>query len=69
MQKVVVAVPENRIEFFCELISQLGFSIDEEDILITEEDKKLVLNRLKEARKHPEKLIDWEEAKQKLNAS
>lgn len=38
----------------------------EEHIPIPEEHKKLVRQRIKHYKQHPEKLVDWETAKRKL---
>ncbi len=38
----------------------------EENIPIPEEHKKLVRQRIKHYKKHPEELVDWETAKKKL---
>lgn len=63
MIPVTVAVPENKLTFFKELVHSLNFKeIDTEDQLnfdIPEEHKKLVLERIKNAK--PENWLRWDE--------
>lgn len=47
-----------------ELIKQLGFEVKSDDLIITEEQKEIVRERLKNAKE--EDFIPWEEARKKL---
>ncbi|MFI5137687.1 MAG: addiction module protein [Sphingobacteriales bacterium] len=45
---------------------QLNELIWEDDVDIPIETQKVVLNRIKYAREHPETMLDWDEASKKL---
>ncbi len=62
MRQVTVNIPEEKYEFFIDLIDQLGFHKDEE-IEIPEEHKRIVLERIRLSKQEPTRLLDWEEVK------
>ncbi len=62
--KVTLEIPENKYQFFLELVSNLGFERVEE-IYIPEEHKTIVRDRIKNS--NPEELIPWKEARKKLS--
>jgi len=47
---------------------KLSQTLWEDDIIIPEEHKTLVLSRRKKARNNPERLLDWETASKKLRS-
>ena len=67
MTPVTVLVPESKLVFFKELVHSLHFKEFEssEDIFISEKQKELVLNRIKESK--PENLLKWDEIKDSFN--
>lgn len=64
MKEVTWKVPDSKLRFFMELIKQLGFEVKSDDLIITEEQKEIVRERLKNAKE--EDFIPWEEARKKL---
>jgi|AntRauTorckE6833_2_1112554.scaffolds.fasta_scaffold205761_1 hypothetical protein len=70
MKEVTLKIPENKIEFFLELVKHLGFEVSDEmetsnDYEIPEEHKSIVRERMANAR--PEDYIPWEVARKRLN--
>ena len=62
MKQVILTIPENKFQFFMELIKNLGF-INPTEIDIPEEHKQIVRERIAESDKNPTKILDWEEVK------
>lgn len=62
MKQVILNIPDNKFQFFMELIKNLGF-VKATEISIPEEHKKEVRKRIAAANKNPERLLDWEEVK------
>jgi hypothetical protein len=76
MARIVIDIPDSKVGFFMELIKNLGFikvteqsgtKIKENEIDIPEAHQKLVMDRFNMARENPDKLMDWDEAKNTLN--
>lgn len=63
MKEVTLKIPDNKYQFFMELISNLGFDRTEE-IDIPEEHKAIVRERIKNS--NPDELIPWQEARKQL---
>lgn len=61
MKEVTLKIPESKLDFFMELVSQLGLEVSEEDFVIPEEQKKMILDRVKYTRE--EDLLNWEDVK------
>jgi len=76
MQRVIIDIPDNKINFFLELVKNLGFKKVrripyeqvEKEYEIPQAHQKLVNERFKKVRKDPERLLDWDQAKEKLKA-
>jgi hypothetical protein len=64
MTQIVLNIPENKVSFFLELIEQLGYINSEENIIITEEDKKVVRKRFKNFER--KKMVAWKDAHKSL---
>lgn len=47
MKRIIVNVPDEKLQFFQELMQSMGFNPLEEDLTIPEADQKLVLDRIK----------------------
>lgn len=63
MKFVTLKIPENKLEFFIELVYHLGLEISEEE-QIPEEHKAIVRERMGAVK--AEQMIPWEEARQLL---
>lgn len=63
MKEVTLKIPEKKLDFFMELVSQLGFEVCE-DVDIPEEHKAIVRERIKTAKS--EDLITWTEARKQF---
>lgn len=63
MKEVTLKIPDDKYQFFMELVRNLGFErVDE--INIPEEHKAIVRERIKKSK--PEELIPWQEAREQL---
>ncbi|KAA3651751.1 MAG: hypothetical protein DWP98_02450 [Bacteroidetes bacterium] len=62
MKQVILNIPENKFQFFMELVKNLGF-VKAADVSIPEEHKKIVRQRIADSNKNPERLLDWDEVK------
>jgi hypothetical protein len=67
MAEITLKIPDAKLNFFLELIQQLGFEANINDVHIPEEHKELVRNRIKTAK--IEDYISWEDARKQLKAS
>ena len=63
MKEVTLKIPDKKLDFFMELIKQLGFEISEE-VGIPEEHKAIVRERIKTAK--PEDMVSWKEARKQF---
>lgn len=64
MKKVTLKIPDNKLDFFLELVKQLGFEVSEE-VEIPEEHKEIVRERMRTAK--VEDMVPWKEARKQLN--
>lgn len=62
MKQVILNIPENKFQFFMELVKNLGF-VKAADISIPEEHKQEVRKRMAASDKNPERLLDWNDVK------
>lgn len=62
MKQVILNIPENKFQFFMELVKNLGF-VNAADASIPEEHKKIVRQRIAVSNKNPERLLDWDDVK------
>lgn len=76
MARIVIDIPDSKVGFFMELIKNLGFikvaektgvESNENEIAISKRHQKLVMDRFSKVRENPDKLMDWDEAKKRLN--
>lgn len=65
MKEVTLKIPDKKFGFFMELVKQLGIEVAEE-IEIPEEHKAIVRERIKKSAQNPERLLDWDEVKDKF---
>ena len=65
MKEVTIKVPENQLQFFMELMHQLGLEAQENEVFeVPEFHKEIIRKRLENIK--PENLHDWEEVKDKF---
>lgn len=62
MKQVILNIPENKFQFFMELVKNLGF-VSATDISIPEEHRQEVRKRMAASDKNPERLLDWDDVK------
>lgn len=65
MKEITVKIPDKKLDFFIELINQLGITITNE-VEIPEEFKNIVRNRIKKSNQNPERLMDWTKVNSKF---
>lgn len=63
MKEIKLKVPDAKLQFFMELINQLGFEVSEESE-IPEEHKAIVRERIKTAK--PEEMVSWKNARKQF---
>ena len=67
MKHINLAIPDHKLQFFAELMNNLGFIKQDSNNVgfdIPEEHKKLILKRITNS--SSEKLTDWEDFKKEL---
>lgn len=62
MKQVILNIPDSKYSFFMELVNNLGF-VKTIDTVISEDQKKIVMQRIAASDKNPERLLNWEEVK------
>ena len=64
-----ISIPDQKVEFFKELLKNLGFAKIEadEDLDIPEHHKEILDYRLKHLEDHPDSLRKWEDVKKELD--
>ncbi len=65
LKEVTLRIPENKFDFFMELIKNLGLEVAE-IIEIPETHKAIVRERMKKSSASPERLLDWNQAEKHL---
>lgn len=71
MKQITLHVPDSKLQFFMELLQNLGFiEMDEtkEGFIISEEQKRLVNFELEKIKNDPHYLLDWNSVKSQLKA-
>lgn len=64
MKEVTLKIPDKKLNFFMELVRQLGFEVSEE-VEISEEHKAIVRERIKTAK--PEDMVPWKDARKQFS--
>ena len=69
MQQFTIHIPDNKIDFFTDLVANLGFTIETsiQKNVLTEKQIDLVNDARKQITENPDRFIDWEEARKTLN--
>lgn len=64
MKQVILEIPDNKYNFIMELLKSFKYlKVEDNSILITEEHKNIVRNRIKASEADPSRLLDWNEVK------
>jgi hypothetical protein len=67
MKNISVQIPDNKYPFFMELLKNFDFvKVKDEDIIIPEEHKQIVRERIKMSEKDPSRRLKWDDAKHKI---
>ena len=64
MKEITLKIPEDKYVFFMEVFNQLGLEVSDDDFVIPEWQKEVVLERIKKNKE--EDLIPWEEARKQF---
>lgn len=62
MKEIVIKIPDNKIQFFLELLQQLGFE-NYQKYDIPEEHISIVRERIEKSNISPDQLKDWDDVK------
>jgi hypothetical protein len=65
MKEVTIKIPENKLNFFIELVHQLGYEVTQ-NYEIPEEHMSIVRDRIKKSEENPERLESWDKVKNKF---
>ena len=66
MKHFTISIPDNKAKMFFEFMNSLSFvnQIEEIDyLIIPEEHKRIVRERIKKSNENPERLLDWDKVK------
>lgn len=67
MKQVKIQIPDSEYPNFMKLISSIEYiTVEEDEIVIPEEQKNIVRERIKASESDPSRLMDWDKAKQQL---
>lgn len=66
MKEVTIKVPDSKLEFLKELMSQLGFEVSE-PFEVPDWQIEEVRKRIKLSEENPENLLEWDEVKGSFN--
>jgi hypothetical protein len=70
MKEIILKVPDQKLNFFMDLVRMLGFEVvKEKEVDVSEEHKEIVRQRIKESEKNPDRLLDWDNIEDKFNLS
>ena len=64
MNEITLKIPEDKYDFFMKVFNQLGLEVSDDDFVIPEQQKEVVLERIKNAKE--EDFIPWKEAGKQL---
>jgi len=62
MKEVTLKIPDQKFDFFMNLVKELGFEVSEK-VEIPEEHKKVVRERMNKSEDNPQRLVEWDEVK------
>jgi hypothetical protein len=69
MKQLTVNIPDNKIAFFIDLATNLGFTIENntQKIVLSERQIELVNEARRQLKENPDSFLDWDEARKTLN--
>ena len=69
MQQLTVHIPDNKIAFFIDLATNLGFVVENniQTNILTERQVELVNEARKSIKENPDQFLDWDEVRKTLN--
>ena len=59
MKEIILKVPDQKVEFVMELVKQLGLEVETEDVVIPEDHKAIVRERISKSNENPDRLLNW----------
>lgn len=62
MKEITLKIPDKKVDFFMELVKELGFEVQEE-IEIPVEHKNIVRERIRTSKENPDQLLNWDDVK------
>jgi hypothetical protein len=65
MKKITLEIPDDKWNFFKELIRELGLVVSEE-VDISDEHKTIVRERMAKSDQDPERLLDWDQVQDRF---
>lgn len=65
MKEITLKIPDTKLHFFIELFNQLGLEVKDEELSISKEHQKIVLDRIKNTKE--EDLLNWDEIKDEFD--
>jgi organic radical activating enzyme len=68
MKEITIKVPDKKLNFFMELVKQLGIEVTKEDTVIPEWQKEELDAALEEHKSGKANYTDWEDVKKNLFA-
>jgi hypothetical protein len=66
MKEITIQIPDERLNFFMELMKELDFEVSRK-YDIPEEHISIVRDRIKNAEEHPEQAEEWDKIKDQFN--
>jgi hypothetical protein len=67
MKNITLQIPDKKYAFFMELIKSFDFVVVKNDeVVIPEEHKSIVRNRMDASEKDPSRRLNWDDAKQNI---
>jgi hypothetical protein len=68
MKEITIKVPDKKLNFFMELVKQLGIEVTKEDVIIPEWQKEQLDKALEQHKSGTANYTDWNEAKKNIFA-
>jgi hypothetical protein len=68
MQHLTINIPDNKVDFFTDLVKNLGFTIENpvQKNVLTDKQMELVNDARRQIKENPDSFLDWEEARKTL---
>ncbi len=69
MKAFTIFIPEEKVQFFMELVKSLGFKVKEEntkEIELSDAHKSILNERLENYKNNPDSYMDWDDAQKDI---